>query len=120
MFESDADWKLRCLDCFRRRKREQERAEHETWQQHQQRRREEPHETLAREAVRLVQEAYLAGKRAGATETQPTGLDRLDRELLRDIVALTHPDRHPKERFELANRVTAAINEILEERRSAA
>lgn len=30
-------------------------------------------------------------------------------EFLRDVINLTHPDRHPSERAALANRVTAAL-----------
>jgi hypothetical protein len=38
----------------------------------------------------------------------------LDPRLLRDAIALTHPDRHPPERAKVANAVTAALLELLE------
>lgn len=36
-----------------------------------------------------------------------------DAELLRGAIALTHPDRHPPERYELANRITAGLLDLL-------
>jgi hypothetical protein len=36
----------------------------------------------------------------------------LDAELLRDALALTHPDRHPPERADMATRVTAALSAL--------
>jgi hypothetical protein len=45
-----------------------------------------------------------AGLREGATVLAP--------ELLGDAIRLTHPDRHPAERFEMANRVTAGLIEM--------
>jgi hypothetical protein len=36
-----------------------------------------------------------------------------DAELLRGAIALTHPDRHPPERQELANRITAGLLDLL-------
>jgi hypothetical protein len=43
-----------------------------------------------------------------------------DVEFLREAVSLTHPDRHPVERSEVANRVTATLLELLRAARSAA
>lgn len=43
-----------------------------------------------------------------------------DERLLRDLIRLTHPDRHPQERRPLANRVTAELLARLERVRSRA
>jgi hypothetical protein len=43
----------------------------------------------------------------------------LDPRLLRDAIALTHPDRHPPERARTANAVTAALLELLNQQRKA-
>jgi len=42
-------------------------------------------------------------------EEDPAGDDELCRELLEDALRLTHPDRHPQERQELAARVTQEL-----------
>lgn len=44
----------------------------------------------------------------------------LDPRLLRDAIALCHPDRHPPERAKTANAVTAALLELLQQSRRAA
>jgi hypothetical protein len=41
----------------------------------------------------------------------------VDEDVLLDAVALCHPDRHPPERFEQANRVTAGLLDLLERAR---
>lgn len=123
-FEADEDWKTRCLDCFKRMKREQGQREQSTWQDDARRRQgRDPTEGYVRQAHRLVQDAYLAGKHAaeqiafdrgydaGYSEALDTKPD-LDAELLRAAVALTHPDRHPAERFEAANNVTSRLLEL--------
>jgi hypothetical protein len=43
----------------------------------------------------------------------------LDVRLLRDAIALCHPDRHPPERARTANAVTAALLELLRDARGA-
>jgi hypothetical protein len=44
----------------------------------------------------------------------------VDLRLLRDAIALTHPDRYPPERSRTANAVTAALLELLRQQRGAA
>jgi hypothetical protein len=44
----------------------------------------------------------------------------LDPRLLRDAIALCHPDRHPPERSKTANAVTAALLDLLKAARGAA
>jgi hypothetical protein len=44
----------------------------------------------------------------------------VDADLLRSAIALCHPDRHPPERAELCNRVTAALTVALKAVREAA
>ena len=56
------------------------------------------------------QEGYQAAKRAMAGGD---GHD-LTVEQLRGLVTLTHPDRHPPERFEMANRLTAKLLGLLQ------
>jgi len=50
----------------------------------------------------------------GFVEGMVAGLKRagLDRELLTAAISLTHPDRHPAERHELATSTTAALLEL--------
>jgi hypothetical protein len=57
--------------------------------------------------------AYQRGYRDGLAAAR-----RLDAALLRDLVALVHPDRHPPERFEQANAATAALLAMTNGRRS--
>ena len=47
---------------------------------------------------------------ATAIRERPAGLDA---GWLRELVTLTHPDRHPPERAELANRATARLLDLL-------
>ncbi|MDQ3671482.1 MAG: hypothetical protein M3364_03460 [Actinomycetota bacterium] len=57
------------------------------------------------EDAKLIAEGFEAGLAAASS---------LDERLLRDAIALCHPDRHPPERFLLANRVTASLIELLQ------
>jgi hypothetical protein len=56
------------------------------------------------------------GLRAGLAAAAPS---LLEPGLVRDLIQLAHPDRHPTERFALANRVTAQLTHMLDERRAA-
>jgi len=61
--------------------------------------------------------AYTRGYKDGyaaATRERPANGARFTARQLRALVTLTHPDRHPPERFELANRATAALLGLLE------
>jgi hypothetical protein len=80
-FEAKGDWMKLCWQCWRRREDQRQ------------------------------DRAYDAGYRAGLVDGggQRHGHGRLDDELLRVLVTLCHPDRHPPERFELANRATATL-----------
>ena len=55
-------------------------------------------------------DAYERGYRDGLVAGEP--LARASCQLLTDAIALTHPDRHPSERHELATRTTAALLEL--------
>ena len=63
------------------------------------------------------EEGYADGHRAGlrqgarAANSKPAP-GPLDRDLLTLLVELAHPDRHPPERAEKANRATAALLEL--------
>jgi hypothetical protein len=59
-----------------------------------------------------VRDAYRDGYRDGVGST-------LDGDLVRDLIALCHPDRHPG-RFELANCVTARLVQMRDQLRRAA
>lgn len=134
MFEADEDWKLDCLDCYKRRKREQEQRENETWRE-EHARRDKPDELLERHIRRFAadvqllarrlaehdlehtyQQGYAAGLAAARTLTAGAALDA---GFLRELVALCHPDRHPG-RTEKATRATQRLLEALDERREAA
>jgi hypothetical protein len=66
-----------------------------------------------------VEEAYERGKREGyaeghaAARTNGDG-GQFNQEQLRAMVTLCHPDRHPPERFDLANRVTAKLLSLIQ------
>jgi hypothetical protein len=51
-------------------------------------------------------------KRCGAPLIA-TAAGEVSAELLRAVIALTHPDRHPAERTRAANRVTQQLLELL-------
>lgn len=53
-------------------------------------------------------------------DTPPRPTPAIDERLLRDAIALCHPDRHPPERARIANAVTAALLELLNAARRAA
>jgi hypothetical protein len=62
---------------------------------------------------------YWEPRDAGTWDGEPTPEGRpppldLDPRLLRDAIALTHPDRHSPERAKVANAVTAALLELLQ------
>ncbi len=54
-------------------------------------------------------EAYQRGFRDGLAAAHQQPAPQLDRDLISAAVRLCHPDRHPAERFELANKTTAAL-----------
>lgn len=62
-----------------------------------------------------VHEAYLRGITIGR---RVTSARLLDEALLRRVVALAHPDRHPDERADEANEVTGRLLELLAEARA--
>ncbi len=77
-----------------------------------------------RDGIKLAQRAYEDGVREGARrQTQggsTNGRMELDTDLLRDLVQLCHPDRHPPERAIVANRATATLIELLNRERKTA
>jgi hypothetical protein len=79
-FDARGDWQRRCWPCYRVLKERQEAQRH-----------------------------YEQGYRQGALEALRRQPNVLDPELLRDLIALTHPDRHPAERRELATRTTQSL-----------
>jgi hypothetical protein len=86
------EWKTRCKGCFIEMKRREERGDD------------------LRDAYR---EGYTDGLAAGSRGHE------LDPRFLRDLITLTHPDRHPG-RFEFANRVTAQLVAMRNQLRRAA
>ena len=83
-FQAKGDWQRRCWKCWRA---EKERGE-------------------LRAAYDLGFEHGFEDGRAAATRRNGDGFSA---SLLREVIALTHPDRHPPERFELANRITSEL-----------
>ncbi len=62
-------------------------------------------------------EGYAMGKRDGERTARPANnvqVGAWDKDTLRELIQLTHPDRHPPERAHLANRVTARLNVLME------
>ena len=92
LFEARGSWQRLCWDCWRKKRDEE----------HQQ---------------QAFDRGFQAGLRRGRMErsaTYPRKSDATvqrspDDAVLRDAIALCHPDRHPPERAEQANRVTAVL-----------
>ena len=55
---------------------------------------------------------FEAGRKAAQREQRAEEKVELDFDFLTDVVALCHPDRHPPERGDVANRVTARLIEL--------
>lgn len=68
---------------------------------------------VAEKEDRLRTEAYEAGRRAGLAEARRSGATPAgafaDQAFVMGLIELTHPDRHPSERWEASNRVTAVL-----------
>jgi hypothetical protein len=96
-FTAKGDWQRKCWDCW-----------------HAKRDGRAHHDDSAR--PRTYADGWRDGFRAGEAAARQAGSRRggseLDADLLRDAVALTHPDRHPIERADAANRVTAALLQL--------
>jgi hypothetical protein len=58
--------------------------------------------------------------REQAKQPRTVVVSPIDADLLKSAIALCHPDRHPPERAELCNRVTAALTVALKAVREAA
>ena len=69
--------------------------------------------------ARADRDAYSQGWRDGFRAGRDTSPPMLDLRLVRDLILLAHPDRHPPERFSLANQATARLLGMLDERRAA-
>lgn len=82
-FESKGAWMRLCWRCWRRR--EDNKLEDAAYHR-----------------------GYLDGLGDGGRNGR-AGRGGLDDDLVRQLVTLCHPDRHPPERFELANRATATL-----------
>lgn len=101
-FEARGDWQKLCWECWR--DRERQRAGRGDLS------------VLMRQSAKAVETAYEAGRERGYEEgyekgraTSVTGDEAISPGLLRELVRLCHPDLHPPERFQLANRVTAQL-----------
>jgi hypothetical protein len=99
LFHSDGAWQRLCWPCWRERKEREERADNANDLGYQQ----------------GYSRGYADGKR-DYTLVNNCHQPALDGHLLRRIVLLTHPDRHPQERFVEANEVTRellALREVM-------
>lgn len=85
------DWKTYCARCYKAMKNQE-----------------------ADEVRKAWNDGYSAGRIAGRRE----GRESVDIELIQRAVRLTHPDRHPPERFEEANALTALLLALVQGRRS--
>jgi hypothetical protein len=103
-FDAQGAWQKLCWNCWRAQERD--RADRGDLG------------TLERRSRALLAEAYEAGRRrgydegydAGARENSgPARAGDVDPTLLRELIILCHPDRHPPERFDQANRITAQL-----------
>ncbi len=70
---------------------------------------------VAEKEDRLRSAAYEAGRQAGLREARQGGMTATaasifgDRTFVMSLIELTHPDRHPMERWDDSNRVTAVL-----------
>lgn len=92
-FERRADWQRLCWECWRAKKDREVSAT-----------------------------AWERGYDAGFTDGLAAGRrgPRESADFIRTAVLLCHPDRHPPERFEIANQITARLLEMLEQRKGVA
>lgn len=126
----DEGWKTRCLVCFKRRKRAEERGDYEPpgWKRPPPPPPESAAQRLTKAAAATVAEAFAAGRAEGyeagrargydagmeaGRRQRPATLGQLDAALVRELVGLCHPDRHPPERFRQANDATAKLLGLL-------
>jgi len=94
-FDARGTWQRFCWSCWRRQEdRKLERGAYDRGYEH--------------------------GYRDGSAVRARAHFRPLDAGLLRDLIQLAHPDRHPVERAPIANRATAALLELLERERRAA
>jgi hypothetical protein len=98
-FEPKADWMRLCWNCWRRR---------------------EDRRIYQCGRADGYDEGYEAGHAAGLWTGSGASHTTLNGGLLRELVALCHPDRHPPERAVVANRVTAALLEMIDRERKVA
>jgi hypothetical protein len=98
-FEAKADYHRLCWRCWR--ERENIKLEDAAYDRGYNR----GHEN----GYRLGHKDGLRDGRERANGSRPA----LDAGLLRALVTLCHPDRHPPERFEMANRATASLLGLL-------
>ncbi|MEO6269838.1 MAG: hypothetical protein ABIP08_06005 [Lautropia sp.] len=88
--EADEAWKTRCLSCWKRSKAPKPRDDRDLW--------------------------YRRGFEAGLAETaalQEAAPGRLDAALIRQLLQLTHPDKHGGSK--LATKVTARLLDLRKE-----
>ena len=108
-FDAQGDWQKLCWDCWRARDRERSSTGDLG--------------AIERRAAKAVTEAYAAGRArgyeegwaVGRAEARPSGNGHgsaLSPGLHRELIRLCHPDLHPPERFDLANRVTQELNSM--------
>ena len=70
--------------------------------------------------IAAYKRGYEDGHAAATRERRADGRGQFNAAQLRALVQLCHPDRHPSERAQLANRATARLLELLEQEREAA
>jgi hypothetical protein len=84
-------WQRLCWPCWRER---QDREQH------------------ADSYARGYDDGYAAGYRRACQDQPVAQQSSLDTELIAAAIRLCHPDSHPPERFDLANRITARLLEL--------
>ena len=126
LFDAQGDWMRLCWECYRIQKNRREQGSPQSDKEAA--RFEDDYRAVFRrgyaegysEARQIVQDRLESARRAGCDAgfaagrrggSRTTGLSV---EQLRSLVTLTHPDRHPPERGEVANKATAALLSLIE------
>jgi hypothetical protein len=140
LYDAQGEWMRLCWECYRVQKDRREQGSPQ--RDRAAARFEDAYRAVYRSGY---DEGVEAGRREGYNEARQTIQDRLESvrqagydagfeagrrggprtsglsiEQLRALVRLTHPDRHPPERGELANRATAALLALIDGQRSVA
>lgn len=99
VFDARGDWQRRCYACYRDHKARTD---------------------AGKAYARGREDGIEIGRRMALRSMPRPTRETLDSDLLRSLIRLTHPDRHPAERAEEANAATATLLDLLAQTRQEA